>query len=65
MYALTYKLIVTIKQFISTLHYIDPKMLNKKEGPNVHGVISHRRSNKTFIGSRWKRENWIRESMSS
>ena len=65
MYALTYKLIVTIKQFISTLHYIDPKMLNKKEGPNVPGIVSHRRDNKTVIGSRWMKENWIGESMIS
>ena len=39
-------------------------MLNKKEGSNGHGVVSHRKWNKTVIESRWKKENWIRESLS-
>ena len=38
-------------------------MLNKKDGPNIQDVVSQRRGNKTVIGKRWKRDNWIRESM--
>ena len=49
MYELTYKLILIIKHWIYTLHCIDPKKLNKKEGSNGHGVVSHRRGNKTVI----------------
>ena len=56
MYVLTYEININHKvmDIHTTLHR--PKMLNKKEGPNVHGIVSHRKGNKTVIGSRWKRE---------
>ena len=31
------------------------KMLNKKEGLNIHGVVLHRTGNETVIESRWER----------